>query len=306
MSRLRHSNSGFLRAIQISSTNLFVFVEGKQSDPYFYASICATATKPHVHYKIYTAQQLPGATGGKPALLKFFSFLRQRKVLLSSFGGQKTTCIFFLDKDIDDLKGTRKRSPHIVYTEHYDVQNYIFMHGDLLTGAASAASVDPARLSAELSDAPNWCLRVARLWKEWITLCLCASEEKISCKATYGKLSQVQTRHCGPCDIIRYDALRDDMEKKCTLPVQIFRQKLEGTTKKVDRYFVRKMHHRIFKGKWFANLLADCIDKLMAGNPYDSSRLANRLSGSVAATLDFNETWANHFRNPIDNVMGKL
>ena len=38
MARLLHSFAGYLRSMQVSSTNLFIFVEGKQSDPFFYAS----------------------------------------------------------------------------------------------------------------------------------------------------------------------------------------------------------------------------------------------------------------------------
>jgi len=292
--------------MQLSSTDLFVFVEGKQSDPYFYARICASIPDLHVRYEICTARQLPGATGGKQALLSFFSFLRQCRALVSSLEGQATTSIFILDKDVDDLQHKKKRSQHVVYTEYYDVQNYIFMYGNLLTGAASAASVDPARLRAELSDAPRWCLRIVRLWREWISLCLCVLEENISCEVNYKVLSRVQTRPCGPTDARRYATLTRDVARRCGLPVAVFRQRLAATTRKVDKYFARGQHHRIFKGKWFATVLADDVDRIMAGRPYDSSRLASRLTSSVAATLDFTEPWADHFRNPIRNVTGML
>ncbi len=306
MDRLRHSYAGYLRLMQQSSIDLFVFVEGKQSDPYFYASICASIPDLHVRYEIYIARQLPGATGGKQALLNFFSFLRQRKALVSSLRGKTTTSIFILDKDLDDLQRKKKRSQHVVYTEYYDVQNYIFMHGNLLTGSASAASVDPARLSAELCDAPRWCLRIARLWREWLSLCLCVLEENISCEANYRVVSRVQKRPCGPTDARRYATLTRDVARRCGLPVALFRQRLSATTRKVEKYFARGQHHRIFKGKWFATVLADDVDRIMAGRPYDNSRLASRLTGSVAATLDFTEPWADHFRNPIRNVTAML
>ena len=306
MNRLRHSYAGHLRQLQISSTDLFIFVEGKQSDPYFYAGICASIPGLSVRYEISMARQLPGTTGGKQPLLSFFSFLRQNKALVSSLKGQKTTCIFFLDKDLDDIQRKKKRSQHVVYTEHYDVQNYIFMHGNLLTGAASAASVDPARLRAELSDAPRWCLRIARLWREWISLCLRVLEENISCEANYRVLSRVQTRPCGPTEIKRYAAVTRDVARKCGFPVADFRQRVAATARKVDWYFARGQHHRIFKGKWFATVLADDIDRIMAGRPYHSNGLASRLTSSVASTLDFTEPWADHFRDPIRYVIAML
>jgi len=67
MNRLHHSFSGYLRLMQISSTQLFVFVEGKQCDPYFFAGVCLATLNPHVSYEIFTARQLPGNTGGKQA-----------------------------------------------------------------------------------------------------------------------------------------------------------------------------------------------------------------------------------------------
>ena len=309
MRRLHHSYAGQLRQMQISTIDLFVFVEGKQSDPYFYANICDSIPELHlnqVRYEIFTARQLPGATGGKQALLNFFSFLRQRKALVSSLRGKKTTGIFILDKDLDDLQRKKKRSPHVVYTEYYDVQNYIFMHGNLLTGTASAASVDPARLRAELSDAEGWCLRIARLWRDWISLCICVLEENISCEANYRVLSRVQTRPCGPTDARRLANLIRTVARRRGLPVAIFRQRLATTTRKVDKYIDRGHHHRIFKGKWFANALADDVNRIFVGRPYDSNRLTNRLTSSIAATLDFSEPWADHFRKPIRNVAAML
>lgn len=306
MNRLRHSYAGHLRSMQLSSTQLFVFVEGKQSDPYFYARICESIPQFHVSYEICMARQLPEATGGKQALVNFFSFLRQKKMLVSSLGDRKTACIFLLDKDVDDLQRRQRHSQYVVYTEHYDIENYIFMHGDLLTGAASAASVDPARLRDELSDAPRWCLRVARLWREWISLCLRLMEDVVPCEANYRVVSRVQARPCGPTDARRHAALIRDVARRCGLTVKIFRQRLATTSRKVDRYFARNQHHRIFKGKWFAVVLADDIDRIMAGLPYNSNGLAGRLTSSVSATLDFTEPWAEHFRTSIRDVAEML
>ena len=194
MDRLYHSYLGYLRSMQLSSTAFFVFVEGIHSDPYFYSGIWESIPNHPISYEIRAAKDLPGDTGGKNALISFFGFLRRRGALCSSVAGKRTTSIFFVDKDIDDLLGKKKRSQHVVYTEHYDIQNYFFMYGDLLRGAASAASLNPSRLRAELGDAPGWCQRAASLWKEWISLCLCMLENNISCEANFGVMSRIQTR----------------------------------------------------------------------------------------------------------------
>lgn len=306
MPRLLHSYGGYHRSMQLLSTDFFIFVEGKQSDSFFYAQVCETLTGLESRYEICLAQQLPGGTGGKKALIGFFEFLRKQKKLVSSLSGQRTTCIFFVDKDVDDLQHKKRRSRHFIYTEHYDVQNYIFLHGNLRIGAASAASIAPACLNTDLNDARLWCMHVAKLWREWVSLCLCMLEDGISCEANYRVLSRVQERPSGPTDALLYKTITRNIARKNHVPVAVLREKLATTNAKVDRYYKKGLHHRIFKGKWFSSILADEIDKAMAGRPYDSSRLASRIPSSIAATLNFGEQWAGYFRDAVLRVNAML
>lgn len=306
MSRLRHSYGGYLRFMQISSKDLFIFVEGKQSDRFFYARICETVPGLGSRCEICLAEQLPGGAGGKQSLLSFHDFLRKRKQLATSLGGKRKASMFFVDKDVDDLQHRMIRSRHVVYTEHYDVQNYIFMHGDLRTGAASAASVDPACLSTDLGDAPTWCRRACERWREWISLCLYMMEDGISCEANYRVSSPIQTRLSEPTDAVLYETFTRNIAYRARIPIAKFRQRLIAMTKKVDRYFGNGLHHRIFKGKWFSAIQADQIDITMAGHPYDRNGLASRLPIVIAATIDFTEAWAEHFRNSLQGVVSLL
>ncbi len=306
MTRIRHSFAGYLRLMQISSTNLFVFTEGKQSDPYFYANILSSIPSLGISYEIRLARTIPSNTGGKEALLTFFEYLRRKDALYSSLGSQNTTCLFMLDKDIDDLQRRKKRSPHVIYTEHYDVQNYIFLHGNLVIGGASAASVNPALLQTTLSDSDAWCRRIAVLWKDWIVLCLKIVADHIHCEANFRLTSQIQARPCGATDSLLYATLTRNIARRCSVPVTRFRNDLSKTKKKVDRYFSQDQHHRLFKGKWFATALVDEIDQIMAGQQYDTEGLSGRITSCVAATLDFNNPWADHFRIPISDVIARL
>ncbi len=306
MNRLRHSYAGHLRLMQMSATQLYVFVEGKQCDPYFFAEACSEALGSQVTYEIATARQLPGSSGGKQALLTFFVYLRGRSSLITDLGGQKTACIFFLDKDVDDLQRRKKRSRHVVYTQHYDVQNYVFEHGDLTKGSAAAASVDPRRLEADLCDASQWCSHVAALWRDWVALCLQMVKDGISGEANYRVLSRVQTRLCGPTDPTALRSLTRDIARRERIPVAELRNRLGSYTTKVDFYFTRGEHHRVFKGKWFASILADDIDRIMAGDPYDDNRLRGRLQSTIAATLDFSEPWADYFKQSLSDIAAML
>ena len=302
MQRLQHSNGGFLRYMQMSSVQVFIFVEGKQSDPFFFAGVCSTIKSPHFSSDICTARELPAASGGKQALLKFFTYLRNAKKLVSSLSGKKTTCIFYVDKDVDDIQRIKKRSHHLVYTEYYDVQNYIFEHGDVLTGAAAAASVNPAPLLTSLADSSAWCARMAQGWRDWITLCLFVLKEGIH-EANYGVLSRVQTRPCGPTDQTVHKTFLSRLQRKTRLPSATFRQRHKKLSDRINSYYRQGQHHCIFKGKWFAAILSDEIEMLMSGRPYDNGGLERRLPSAIAATLDFLETWGNHFTKPLRAVV---
>jgi hypothetical protein len=77
------------------------------------------------------------------------------------------------------------------------------------------------------------------------------------------------------------------------------KQRLAATKRKVDRHFRKGLHNHIFKGKWLPSILADEIDRTMAGRPYDNNRLATRLPCTIPRTLHFMEPWADYFRNAI-------
>lgn len=306
MPRLLHSQGGFLRYMQMSSSNVFIFVEGKQSDPFFYASVCSPIIRPIYSYRICTAKELPANSGGKQAVLDFFLYLRRNKGLVSSLSGKKTASIFYVDKDVDDIQRIKMRSRHLVYTEHYDVQNYIFEHGNLLRGAAAAASVDPALLSPALSISTTWCKRRAEDWREWLVLCLFVLEERLHCEANYRLPSQVQLRPCGPTDQATHAALVARLQQRSHLSTVEFRQRLARISARVEQYYRRSKHHCIFKGKWFASILSDEIEQIMQGHPYDNSNLDRRLPCAIAATLNFSESWCNHFTQPLREVLETL
>src|SRR5258708_1966077 len=145
MSRLIHSRRGFRRYMQISRKQLFAFVGGKNSDRYFYGRLCSAVCNPlNVGYEEVVASRLPkGGSGGKMVLVGFFKYLRRTRYLRTELQGKRTTAVFFLDKDIDDLLGRLLRSDHCIYTEHYHVENYFLKEADIANAVAAAGSLEP-------------------------------------------------------------------------------------------------------------------------------------------------------------------
>lgn len=204
MNRLRYSWKGHLRSLQISRKQLIVFVEGKESDPYFFGKLCGVVCKPlKMSYQVRLAHELPAKCGGKTALVEFYRFLRQSSSLVSQLGQKRTGVIFFMDKDIDDLLHRKCRSEHVIYTEYFDVQNHIFRASDLHEGLASAVSIDPAMIRSHSLFSGDWCRCAALRWKEWIKLCVFAQKYKVTSACNYRVTSRINHPLNGPLDPTR-------------------------------------------------------------------------------------------------------
>jgi hypothetical protein len=299
---LRHSYGGYLRSMEMSSTKLFVFVEGIQSDPFFYGSICTTVLNSEISFDVVTANQIPGNAGGKSALMKFFEFLRQKKALVTVLGGINTTSLFFVDKDIDDILRKKKKSPHLVYTKYYDVQNYLFLHGDIEKALCAAASINPNHLIGQNFDAVTWTKSASALWSEWVALCIYVAISDLRCSANYGIPSKIQSRPFGSTDLSLYNKETRELARKIGTPVSTLRANIDLEVKSFEKRLSKSDHHKLFKGKWFSPILADNLASILGSIPYNKNGLSARLPSAIAATLDFNQPWADHIKVPIRDI----
>lgn len=307
MSRLKHSFKGYLRLMQMSRTQVFVFVEGKTCDSYFYGKISESVCQPlGIRDEICLAQQLPGASGGKKALINWYKYLRRNSALIDNFKGKVTGVIFFMDKDIDDHLGTRCKSNNVIYTKYYDVENHIFREGDLAKAVAAAASLDHRLVKAGIGNDEDWRRRAAECWKEWVKLCLCAQKHKIRAASNYGVTSRINNPLYGPVDSNAYLQHLKAIESGSRLSSADFKKAFLRVSSLVDTIYLRGEHDRIFKGKWYSLLLEEEAKKIAATHPINSNGLSGRLLATVALTLDFNKPWADHFKVPLQSLVNKL
>ena len=306
MSRLRHSSSGFLRSLQISREQVCAFVEGIDVDPFFYGEICNRACHASgVGYKVRTARELPDHAGGKQALLTFFRYARSQGKLISQLGGKRTLMIFFLDKDIDDLKRTKCRSLHVIYTKFYDVQNHIFKHANFARAASSALSIDRGELIANPAFSVDWCASAARRWREWIAICILNVHFSVP-GPNYRVASQINDPINGPVDPTKYAAVVQAIVGHVGLPRAEIDRKLGATLKMVDRHLSGGTHDIVFKGKWYGSILEADLRQAFSGKNLPFNGVGNRAAVAMAATVDFSQPWADSFVRPLLDLVGRL
>jgi hypothetical protein len=307
MTRLTYtSERAFLRAIQISSDQITVFVEGRE-DTYFYDRLCSpTCEESQIRIRIRRAHELPAGAPGKPALLKWYNFLKSRGKLFHDFKGKRLATLFFLDKDVDDLARIQKRSGHIVYTEYYDFEGYLFREGDVVRAIAAAAQVDERRAVRWLGPAQEWRRRASERWKDWVKLCLFANLRKLPGVCNYGAYSQLNTPLSDKVDSVELARRRAELESASGLGRKQFERAFRRVAARVDSAYAADRAERVFKAKWYPAIAEDEIRRSAGSYPINGTGLRSRLPECLLLTLNFDESWSEWFKGPLRALIARL
>ncbi len=305
MKRITRSFRLFHRSMQISRHPIFIFMEGKKIDPFFYGKIVSSVCCPNgITYSTHKAIELSGQGGGKQVLLSFFQYLKQKSALTEKFKGKTTVAAFFLDKDIDDVLRINLNSDHLIYTVYYDIYSHIYIEGDLTEAIAVAASLDPNSVKTQFGDCQLLRCQLAYQWKDWVKLCLFTAKKKINCRSNYRVMSQVNNPICGPLDQIAFTKHINELKSKLGLSGKKFNRAFNRISKYVDEIYSNGLHDRIFKGKWYCFLFTEHIRAL--NSTADCAGLENRLSSSIMPTIDFNQPWSEHYKQPLRKLISIL
>ncbi len=296
--RPTHSQAGFLRKMQMSNNRFWILVEGSL-DRSFYSQICSNnkAVK-GVAYTIALAQEVSGYNGnGKQHLLNLYRYIRQRKKLVSFLENKKTVILFILDKDVDNFEKTKAKSLHVLYTEYYSVENYLFRFGNLCSALASSAHLDIRSVTERIGFDPFiWTKKAAKNWKEWVQFCLLAKKLRINDIRNYGlKSSPI---HSGPYDtynLSKLKALYRKAKKSSSVKSSRFDNISKQVNRYVDRLYLTGKHDLIFKGNWYGKFLVEDAKKAAGSRRYLRRNLEDRILTCLLTTMDFCDSWAAPF-----------
>ena len=307
MSRLTHPYSAYIRALQMTRTQMLVFVEGKNGDVNYYAKICSViAERNNVDYEIRMAEELPGATGGKTRLIEFHDFLRSKRKLITDFESKKTGVIFIVDKDVDDFKRTIKRSKHLIYTLYHSVENHIFNDGDLVQGVAAAASMDPNIVAYFIGNQRYWLENSAYRWLDWVKICVFINKYKIRGQANYGVSSRVNNPIFDPVDTVAHAQVLASIETSSGMIPADFVAKYELVSRKVEILYTSGQHDFVFKGKWYSLFLQDTAMAVCGVRPFRLDKFSAHITSHVAATVTISQNSFDHFSVKLNDLALRL
>ncbi|MEV7934957.1 hypothetical protein AB0O82_02280 [Kitasatospora sp. NPDC088264] len=289
--------------MQMSSIQVFVYVEGTNVDGYVHGTNCDRALGPmHITYRVVPAKQLPGDAGGKSRLVNYFSFLRENGALSSIFKGKATVALFFMDKDVDDKCGKLLESDNVIYTKFYDVENHVFHEGDVAAAVAAACSLPPNWCRDEFGTCGAWQKKVAMGWRQWTALCFAAQATNSNKEANYGRpspLNPVAHEIHDPASAESYElkahkAARAACDGSC--------DDWHAAREYVGQAYETGRWDEVFKGKWYAPILEK---QVLARAPHqvDSKHLAASLVRHVAQTMRFDGDWAESVQQTVRRVV---
>ena len=305
MSRLRHAFSAYRRYMQMSRSKLFVFVESPDIDRYFYSMIVnPVCQREGITYQIVAAEELSRGGGGKQILLGFFDYLKSRYSLIDRFKGETTLSVFFLDKDVDDYRRAKRRSAHMIYTETYEVENYLFMFGDLCQAVGASGSLDIASVNAGISDYSKWRKNAASNWKDWVKLCLFSTARNVKSSCTYARYMSPINQGCyGALQTNEHDHKLATIQRQSSMPLDQFKKSFKRLSQSVDRLYETDRYDIVFKGKWYVPFMLEDMSKIVGPKRYKKTGVQERLLSCLLLSLNFSDAWAGMFREPLQRLI---
>jgi len=305
VSRLIFSYAGTVRRFQISQVYLWVFVEGDVVDAPFYDQVCAanSSSRSGFSYEIVKANEVSGvSSGGKMALLALHAYLKGRARL--SLKPDFTT-LFFLDKDIDDIKRSLVSSLHICYTPTYDVEGVVYSNGDLVRAISAMLGVSSVSVRGNIRLPQDWVQNSAELWSEWIAICLLINSMRSTTgwPSNFSSPSQVNAPWNTSAGRTAIDAHLKLIEGRTGLTLGHIRRQYK---KKLADVRVLSFSGRIlsvFSGKWFGFLIEKDLEGWYPAEARRIPSLGARMAQNLLLTIDYSSLGMSHFHDAIDGVI---
>ena len=303
MNKPQHSPAAFRRFVQMSKKTGFILVEGKDADPFFYSQLLRPVCEATgITCDILRADFVTG-TGGKQALIELHRYLASTGSLIWQDGGTWKWCIFYLDKDVDDVMHNLVDSKHIVYTPFYCVENLLFVYGELVSAAAAASSLDPQDIRERIPNREEWLRQAAGNWKEFLVLSLLSHRLAVNCECHYGRsTSPINLPPDAPTSGARFDQIKAELRTRSGLNEKAFDTKVRAVTRYVECVYRKGLHDVLFNGKWYYELLRREINIAAGGKKYSNPPNA-ALTAALSLTINFEHPWSGHFREPIRELV---
>lgn len=281
----QRNSASFIKTIEASRVNLFVFVEGKVVDPAFYDKIFNHYLSGlNVEYEVVIPSRILPNLGGKDALIRFHDELAGLGRVNFEYRGVKKSCVFIVDKDVDDIVNSMRSDKSIIYTGHYCAENYLIVNGDVRQGIINSCQIPKRELSViklDLIDSIRVDLR------PWVVHCLMNKMRCVNFCSGYA--------NDPPAGFKIDDYWISDVSGKSGISKSEIELAYANAEKIAEERYKSGAEDSIIKGKWYFARLECIIKENFSG--YNISNFQKSFQTALLSTLIVSDDWALYFFN---------
>lgn len=285
MTRLVHSQGGFIRSLQMSSARFFAFVEGRLDRAFFDRLLQQAFPAGNIRHQVIAMKELPPGTGGKSALISTFRDFRRRGLLRMSAFGKTMACVFLADKDSDDFCRKQLRSPHFIYSPSYDLEAHLYSCADLHRALADSCGITLHQAQSLMPDPKGWLLHAADMWKDWVALCLVSQQKGINCGCTFDRVSQINPDPFALPDAAQLETFKVTLCQRLGISNVQFGHLYALARRRVDASVAAGQPMRYFKGKWLSHLVQRFLESRPRPPDANFSGVGERLCSTLVAQV---------------------
>jgi|GEM_PF-2542514 len=298
---LQFSQPGLRRALQMTSATVTLFVEGFLDRPFISQIFEACGICDSKNVMVRLAKEVnPDRGSGKTSLLAQHEYLTGTNSLVIDRGTDKHISIFFLDKDIDDVSQTLVECPHVIYTEHYGLENYLYLHGNLVQALCCGAALDTN--SVKLADNKTWTETAIQSWKDWVALCLLMRKAAPGMGPNYSiSESPIHNGPYGTVNSTTETTFISRLAGKAGCSNDTILTEYENWKQVVSVAIQEGRGNHFFNGKWYGAFLVGDAKRIAAGRDLPSG-FENRLESILLSSLKYDEPWTSTLCSKIKNL----
>ncbi|MEV4625473.1 hypothetical protein AB0J90_04190 [Micromonospora sp. NPDC049523] len=292
---------------------LFIVVEGRDFDTSFYEGVAASSSYVTERgYQVWLIEQITRrvaasgeerTTGGKTAVMAVYEEYKKSDSLSVTNSGGRRSIAFCIDRDVDDIAKSTRRSRHVIYTPMADAESCAYIYSDFAQAIGRAASLDGDSARAFASRNANWATELSHIWLDWIELCCLAAAHRAFCHVGTTKKSVVNDGLFGPPIEAEVAQTRQVILSKSQLPTSEHANLERRVKDRLRRVYSAGQSQRLLGKHWIPEYLMHLLSTQFDGSPVTLRNFKHRAPMAFLGVLDFGGSWADYYRKKFEDLI---
>jgi hypothetical protein len=281
-------------------TKLFIVVEGKSTDVWFYDEIIRqsgslSGEASRIYPVEFVSRGLDGkdSGAGKKRVISLFKYLSSTSGFTLESGGSRRTMAFCVDADHDHVVDSKIEDDHFIYTELPDAEAHLAEAVDLHLIGRRMLSASAADATAYVRSLEGWRDELAQSWREWFVLCLTYYYGGLR-ELTPGTPPATSNKGMRQLDSGELSRKIRDFELG-PLSGEDKSEAVDLAKKRIDEYFDSDEEAQLLKGKWLISYLKEKSNEFARQNGLQRIKNDEAVREAMKAAVSFTPPWIDYY-----------